>query len=400
MDIINRYILKELLKIFLLTVCFLTMILFLDKALFLTGLIINRGVTLFEVIRMMVYISPAFLALTLPIGVLAASIVVFSQMSADSEWVAMKANGWSFLNLMKPVVYFSLLAYVLTNLVMFYALPWGNQSFKRLIFDIIQSRANFEIKPNVFNTDFDNLVLLIKERKNRSVFKHVFISDNNDPKAQKIIVADEALIIANTELLKIQLQLKNGTIHDLGEKRTHYQLLNFDRYDLTLDLPSTRRLKRKAMLGNRELSYKDLLKKIERYKSEGRKTSKVEVEVSKKFSIPFTCLIFGLFGAPLGIKSSRSGKSGSYTVATIAIAVYYVGFISMQNIGSLGKVNPYISVWVPNILFFIIMLYMVIKMQKEIPFKILEKIQSLIETLIEFLKIKYQKYLEPEKTLP
>ena len=327
MNIITRYVLKELFKIFSLSVGFLTTLLFLDRILYLTELIINRGVSLIEVMKIMIYIAPSFLAMTIPIGVLVASVVVFNQLSADSEWIAMKANGLSFLNLLRPVLYFSIFAYIAANSIIFYALPWGNQSFKQIIYDIVRNRANFDIKPNVFNMDFENLVIMAKEKEGISNLKNVFIADSTTTIVPKIIIAQEGAIVSNSELLKIQLQLKNGTIHEIGEQRKNYQLLNFDRYDLNLELPNSDNAQQRASMGNRELSLEKLRERISQLKQEGKTTYAEEVELSKKFSIPFTCLIFGFIGAPLGIKSSRSGKSGSFTIATIVIVVYYFALI-------------------------------------------------------------------------
>ena len=132
MKTIDRYIFRELLKIFTISVGVLTTMLFLDKILFLTEMIVNKGVSFMEVVWMMVYIAPAFLALTIPMSVLVASVVTFNEMSGENELVAMKASGWSFLRILKPLLIFSVMAYVCTNFIMFYALPWGNQSFKQI----------------------------------------------------------------------------------------------------------------------------------------------------------------------------------------------------------------------------------------------------------------------------
>lgn len=397
MNIIYRYVLKELFKIFTISVGFLTMILFLDRILYLTELIINRGVSLIEVARIMAYISPAFLAMTIPISVLVASVVVFNQLSGDSEWIAMKANGWSFLDLMRPVLYFSLFAYISTNVIIFYALPWGNQSFKQIIYDIIRTRANLDIKPNVFNTDFDNLVLLAKEKEGTAILKSLFIADTSTTLMPKIIVAEEGAIVSNTEQLKIQLQLKTGTIHDLGEPRKNYQLLNFDRYDITLDLPNSENIQQRASMGNRELSIGKLRERIALLKREGKTTFAEEVELSKKFSIPYTCLIFGFIGAPLGIKSSRSGKSGSFVIATTVIVLYYVGLVFTQNMGSFGKINSMFSVWIPNIIFTTLMVYLVYKMHKEIPFKFADWIQDWLTTFYYYAKDLVLKFINKPK---
>ncbi|NIQ03908.1 MAG: LptF/LptG family permease, partial [Nitrospinaceae bacterium] len=62
-----------------------TTLLYLDKFLFMAEMIINRGVTLMEMLWIVIFISPAFLAITIPISVLVASVVVFNQFSAYNE---------------------------------------------------------------------------------------------------------------------------------------------------------------------------------------------------------------------------------------------------------------------------------------------------------------------------
>ena len=134
----------------------------------------------------------------------------------------------------------------------------------------------------------------------------------------------------------------------------------------------TERLEKEALVGNRELSFSKIKEKIKDMKEKGLPTSGPEVELSKKFSIPFTCLLFAFLGAPLGIKSSRSGKSGSFGVTVAVILVYYLGLIVTQNLGRIGKIHAYTSVWIPNIILVLVVIYVVYKMQKELPFKFFE----------------------------
>ena len=383
---IDRYIFSELLKIFLISIFAMTMILYLDKFLFLAEMIVNRGVSFIEMVMMMVYISPAFFAITIPMAVLMASVVTFNQFSVNNEWVAMKSCNWSFIELMKPVLFFSLFAYFIANIVMFWAVPWGNQSYKVLVYDIIKNRANVDIQPNVFNRDFKNLILLVKEHHQNSQLKGVFIADTTNPEAPQIITSEKGVIYPNPETLKIQLKLNNGTIHELSNDRGDYQTLNFDRYDINLSLPDTERLEKKALIGNKELSFTKIKDRIKEMKAKGLPTSGPEVELSKKFSIPFTCLLFAILGAPLGIKSSRSGKSGSFGVTVAVIMIYYIGLILTQNMGRIGKIHAYTSVWIPNIILLFVVVYVVYKMQKELPFKFMEKFIDFVVTMIEFFK--------------
>ena len=381
---IDKYIFKELFKLFVICTGAFTTILYLDKFLFMAEMIVNRGVSFYEMVMMMAYISPAFLALTIPMGVLLASVVTFNQFSANNEWIAMKASNWSYLELMKPVACFAFMAYILSNIIMFWAIPWGNQSYKILIYDIIKNRANFDIKANVFNKDFKDLILVAKERHQNSLLKGVFIAETSNKEPPKIITAREGIIYPNSETLKIQLKLNNGTIHKLSKDRGNYQTLNFDRYDITLTLPETEKLERKALAGNKELSLTKIKEKIQYLKKNGLPTAGAEVEISKKFSLPFACLLFAFIGAPLGVKSSRSGKSGSFGITTLVILLYYIALIMTQNLGRIGKLDSYLSVWIPNIILLVLVIYSSYKMQKEKPFIALDKIIDLFSTIYDF----------------
>ncbi len=383
MKIIYQYIIRELLKIFILSTLFLTGILFLDKLLFIAKLILSRGVTFSEMSRMMLYISPAFLAITIPMSVLVASVVVFNQLSNDNEFVVMKASGWSFLYLMRPVMAFAVIAYILNNLVIFYALPWGNYSFKKMVFDIVRHRANLDIKPNVFNRDFRNLIIYAKSRKGGSELGDLFVADTSTPGSNRIILAKKGTIVTDPESFKIQLQLSNGTIHNTTEQGRNYQILSFDRYDVNLALPKSGVIEHELLANNREMSLTELRQKIKKKKAEGYTVFREEVELSKKFSIPLTCLLFALIGAPLGIKSSRSGKSGGFAMCALIILSYYVGLVSTQNLGSSGKLPALLSVWIPNILLGILMVFVVYKAHREIPFVILDTIIDFTSNLAE-----------------
>jgi len=381
--IIDRYIFKELFKLFIISTGALTTILYLDKFLFMAQMILNRGVSVIEMILMMAYMSPAFLALTIPMGVLLASVITFNQFSANNEWVAMKTCNWSFLELMKPVAYFAILAYILANSIMFWGLPWGNNSYKLLIYDIIKNRANIDIKPNIFNKDFKNLILLVKDRDQNSSLKSVFIAKNNGIDPPQIITSEEGIISSNPEILKIQLKLRKGTIHELSKERGNYKTLNFDRYNILLSLPESERLEQKALVSHRELSLEKLKETIIDKRKKGLPTSGQEVEISKKFSLPFACLLFAFFGAPLGIKSSRSGKTGSFGIAVLVILLYYIAFIMTQNLGSTGQIDSYTSVWIPNFFLLIIVIFSNYKIYKEEPIKVLENFNNLLITSYE-----------------
>jgi len=391
--IIDRYILRELIKIFLITVGSLTTILYLDKFLFIAENIVNRGVSILEIFLIMIYISPSYLALTIPISVLIASVATFNQFSASNEWVAMKSCHLSFMQTMRPVLIFSIFTYIVAVIIMVYALPWGNYAYKQKTYEIIKNRADINIKPNILNYDFKDLVIIAKKRAKKFQFIDILLADTTQSKSPKIITAKQAIILPNIESLKIRLELTSGTIHELGDKLSEYQTISFDTYELNLSLPDTAHLEKEALVGHRELSINLLLKQIKDFENKGLPTFAAKVELSKKFAIPFTCLLFGLLGAPLGIHSSRGGKSGSFTTSIMVILLYYMGLIFAQNMGKSGQVEPYSSIWVPNIIIFFVIVYTSYKMQKDLPFNLTNRIVDNLSTIHKLLSLFYLKLL-------
>ena len=392
-NIIDRYIFRELIKIFLITVGTLTTVLYLDKFLFIAENIVNRGVSILEVFLIMIYISPSYLALTVPISVLVASVATFNQFSASNEWVAMKSCHLSFMQTMRPVLIFSIFTYIVAVIIMVYALPWGNFAYKQKTYEIIKNRADINIKPNILNYDFKNLIFLVKEREKKFQFRDIFISDTTQSKSPKIITANQAIILPNIGSLKVRLKLTDGTIHELEDKISQYQTINFETYELTLSLPETAQLKKEALIGHRELSINLLLKQIKDFEKKGLPTFAAKVELSKKFAIPFTCLLFGLLGATLGIHSSRGGKSGGFAASIMVILLYYMGLIFAQNMGKSGQVEPYSSIWIPNIIIFFVIVYTSYKMQKDLPFNLTNRIVDNLNTIHKLLSPFYLKLL-------
>ena len=141
MRILDRYIWKELITPFGLGLFVFTFLLLIDRIFDLTDLIINKGVPVHLVLMMLVYISPAILVLTIPIGFLLAILIAFGRLSGDMEVVALKACGVSPLRLLWPVVAFGVGVTALTGYLMIDAVPKSNYAFKSLVFEIVRTQA-------------------------------------------------------------------------------------------------------------------------------------------------------------------------------------------------------------------------------------------------------------------
>ena len=197
-------------------------------------MILEKNVTFIEMIRIVSYIAPSMLVMTIPVSIFVASVIGFNQFSSSSEFDAMKACGYSFAHKLKPALILGFIAYIFCNLIVFYALPWGNKSFKTLIFHIVKTRADIDIKPKIFNTQFKNVTIYAKAKKSNNTYIDIFLADNSSSDFSKVILSKKGIIVADPDSLTVQLRLHDGTIHDQSQKGKSYKLLKFDKYSITL----------------------------------------------------------------------------------------------------------------------------------------------------------------------
>jgi len=101
------------------------------------------------------------------------------------------------------------------------------------------------------------------------------------------------------------------------------------------------------------LNFRELQKQINELKAGGGDSSDIrnaEVGLWFKVSLPFSCLIFSLVGAPLGLRSPRSTKVSGYVWALPIMLGYYVIYMTMSNAAAGGAVPPILAAWLPNII--------------------------------------------------
>ena len=84
--------------------------------------------------------------------------------------------------------------------------------------------------------------------------------------------------------------------------------------------------------------------------SYGRQQNKFLVEIQKKYSIPFACIVFMLVGAPLGIISKKGGLAVSMSISLGFFLIYWTFLIAGEDLADRGIISPLMAMWSPNIL--------------------------------------------------
>ena len=85
-------------------------------------------------------------------------------------------------------------------------------------------------------------------------------------------------------------------------------------------------------------------------RSAGQPTFVEQVELQRKFSIPFASLVFAAVAVPLGIRPTRAVRSRGLTLSLVIIFVYYLLLTLGDNLGSRGALPAWVAMWLPNAL--------------------------------------------------
>jgi lipopolysaccharide export system permease protein len=364
------YILKEALPIFFIGLMTFTIILLMDKILKLIELIVTRGVSLFQILKLLLFIAPSFLIFTIPMAVLLATLLSFGRLSGDSEITAFKASGMSLYQLFLPISLFSILAYLLTTYLVFYGLPWGNRGFMSTLYLIAQSKADIEIKERVFNDAFDGIVVYVdKVPIHGKKIEGILIYDERDPTKINTIFAKDGFLVSNPKSQEVILRLFNGDIHRFEPRDNVYQKVRFDAYDLRLELTKAFTAIGKK-LKDKEMSIDEIKEKMKKMERNGEDTTSLRVELHKRYAFPFACIVFGLIGVPLGIQPRRSGRSYGFVFSILIILTYYISLMASEILAVRHTVPAFLAGWAPNFLFGGLGIYLLIKAANESPFKL------------------------------
>lgn len=367
--IINRYILREILIPFLMILFILTFVLLMGRILQLMDLMINKGIGVTDIAKLILYLMPFFLTLTIPMSLLISILIAFGRLSRDNEIIVFKSAGLSLYQLMPSVAYASLCAFVITTLTGFFLVPYSNFATKELLFDMARQKASIGIKERVFNDDFSGLVLYTEELlPQEDCMRGIFISDNRTMKEPATIIAQQGYLVSDPVSMRVTLKLQDGSIHTADRDSATYKKIDFSSYDINLDLSATLGGKGAPRKGSREMSFSELITVSRTPGLKARRIKEAIIEIHKKFTLPFACIVFGIIGIPLGISKHRSGKSWGFVIGVIVIIIYYVLQTGGEALGETGILHPAIGAWIANILLGSVGIYLFITTAQEKPF--------------------------------
>ena len=385
-------------------------VLVLDVILQMMDQVLSKGLGLGIAVELFVFNLGWIVALAVPMAVLIAVLMAFGRLSASNEIMAIKSSGISLMKIVLPVLAAGALLSVLMILFNDRVLPDWNHQARNIASSLKRRKASLVLKEKegVFIRDMGAYSLLIRhvdKESNRLEDITVYHSGLPGPPAALHARSGELEIFEDGRYVRI-------TLHD-GEYH-HVQADNFERYSrysfarqvVHIEDPdralseyrssyrSDREMDVAAMsraVGNYRLEQErsiafmdssveafidDIQRPVEgaaadsidfRKRSAGvtsflkkqwrlnnnreERANRYLVEIHKKFSIAFACIVFVLLGAPLGVLVRARGAAVSVAVSIAFFFAFWAFLIGGEQLADRGYLPPGLAMWAPNILF-------------------------------------------------
>lgn len=209
----------------------------LTQSLRFIDLIVNRGLGVGTFLYLSSLMLPSLLWIIIPVALFISIVYVYNKLSIDSELIVFQGAGIDKYGIMKPAIYFAILATILSYLISLYLLPASYREFKDMQAFVRDNYASLLLQEGVFANPSKGLTVYIRERENNGMLRGMLVHDNRDENKSITYMAEEGQLVQTST--GPRFLLVNGNRQEIDKKNNELILLYFERYSVELGLFNT-----------------------------------------------------------------------------------------------------------------------------------------------------------------
>ncbi|MDD5724238.1 MAG: LPS export ABC transporter permease LptG [Syntrophales bacterium] len=346
MTILDRYILKEFVKIFALILVSLAGLYLIVDFFERIRMFLSNHASPGQMASYFLLTLPMILSQMMPITVLLSTLLSFGILSKNCEITAMKANGLSLYRISLPVILTSLAICIATFFLSEFVTPYTNQMAKYVKLIEVQKREKlgsfrqneiwYRGEKGIYNFSmFDPLTNTLKGIRIHFLDRGMNLYQRID--AKEAVWKDggwlfEDLLVTtfNQDGVPSVEKIPSQVIA-LSEKPSDFSAVQKD---------------------TEEMSLLELSRFTKKLRSEGYDTIQYQTDMHGKIAFPLVSVILAVLGVSFSLKSERSGGVAQSIGLGIVIGFsYWIVFAFAISLGRAGTIPPVMAAWSANLLF-------------------------------------------------
>ncbi len=316
-------------------------------AVFKTYSISNLRLT--AILQLVLYKTPFFANMTLPVGTALATSLAFSRLVRESELTAMRAAGASILRIMLPISIFGVFVGIGNYYIAEWVMPRSEHAATALGNKIAAIGGAPEFASNITQT----------------IGKYTVKLGNVYRQPDGTLQLNDAQLIEAPEPYEMRVYLAKSGTYDAGvwtfpdAAVWDFSVPNLKDYKLNTFNVRTLKINEQININDiynqpapTEETAGELLKTIKEAKAQRQNVAMLEVSYYERFSVPAACYVFAIVGPVFVIWLGRGGGFAGVLLSLIMVMLYYnVYVISTEILGRLSWVSPVVAAWLPDVLF-------------------------------------------------
>jgi LPS export ABC transporter permease LptG len=352
---IDRYLIAAALPYILLGLVVLCAILLIQQTAKFAEVLGSSETPFTLTLKVAANLLPGILIFTLPSAVLVGTATGFSQLGHDSELVAMRAAGVGTFRIIAPLLFLGVLLSALTFYVAFRIAPAAAQNLKDIGLEAALYKLESPVEPRSFYTGIPGKVVYVREGdKEKGLWGKIFMQWDEPDGAVRLVTARTGRLDFSGEQAELVLDdallttLPAGGAETIAEgahvtiERSATMRLRDERLNLGRNTLTRRLREREPEL--EELGWEGLLKKS-RTAPESVSRREATIALHRRLTLSLSPVIFAFFGAGLGLKVMRGGRSKGVLLSLASMLLYYLISLAGEQLGRAGTIPPMLGSW-------------------------------------------------------
>ncbi len=347
MSIISRYILKEYLKFFSITLSLLSIVYLMIEFLEKIRKFSERDADLLLVIQYFLYKLPRIIFDIAPMAVLIATFLTLGMLSRNNEIIAFKSSGVSLLKLTTPLLLFGLF---LSGVFFFLNGTLVPSTYKK-------ARTIQEVTIEKKSTDGKLVQNKIWLRLDSRTLFNIELVEPNKRKMYGVNIYYLGSDFSLPETVEAEgLTYKNGNwylsngLHRTFQPDGTVQIKRFDEEVISINKKPEDF--QQAAAQSEEMTYRHLQSYIDQLSRDGFDATRYHVDLLGKQAFPFVNLMMVLVGIPFALQDRRSAAVARGAAISLSLGLlYWLVFSVTISLGHVNALSPWLSAWGANLLF-------------------------------------------------
>jgi lipopolysaccharide export LptBFGC system permease protein LptF len=384
--LIERYIAAAVIPYFLLALILLTSVLIAQQSSRFAEIVGQVQAPFQLILAIIVNIAPSLLLFTIPMSVLAGTLIGFSRMGSDSELTALRAAGVGEARLLLAPMLIGILGTILTLYIAIVHTPYAARQLRDATLRAAQDRLKSPIQPGAFATDIGDKVIYVRSGDEaRGVWQGVFIFSQDASGRALLVTAEDGRLDSSQEVAELVLRDANAITFNLpttsttngatsNQSTTNRTLTDAKRagverrkgsddavgFNKDTQFISERSAQLRIKLEDRlgvlverlrarpteldELPWNQLVDATRNAATPQQKLA-AQIVQHKKLSLGFASVCFAMLGAVIGLRVKRGGRGLGVLLSLGLMIVYYLLALSGEQLARTSTVPVIAGVW-------------------------------------------------------